>query len=67
MTRKKQCFKTIVMFFRNESNIFSVDQDINQKRTENGINACGTLLQIFSFHFRFILYHLIFIAFQQRK
>ena len=33
---------------RNESNIFSVDQSINQKRTENCSNARSALLQKFS-------------------
>ena len=63
---------------RNESNIFSVDRGINQKRTENCINARGALLQKFSVFFsvdtsiirkniRFISYHLIFIASQDSK
>ena len=63
---------------RNESNIFSVDGGINQKRTENCINACSALLQMFSVLFtvdtlinwkyiRLISYHLIFIAFQETK
>ena len=33
---------------RNESNIFSVDRGINQKRTENCINSRSALLQKFS-------------------
>ena len=33
---------------RNESNIFLVDRGINQKRTENCINARSALLQKFS-------------------
>ena len=63
---------------RNESNIFSVDRGINQKRTENCINARSALFQKFSAIFsvdtsinwkniRFISYHLIFISFQQRN
>ena len=36
---------------RNESNIFSADPGINQKRTENCINVLCTLLQKFSILF----------------
>ena len=35
-------------YLRNESNFFSVDRGINQKRTENCINARSALLQKFS-------------------
>ena len=55
---------------RNQSNNFSVDRGINQKRTENCINEHSALLQKFSVLFsidtsinlkniRFISYHLI--------
>ena len=67
---------SVVRYLRNESNIFSVDRGINQKRTENCINARSALLQKFSILFsvetsiirkniKFISYHLIFISFQQ--
>ena len=64
-------------FLRNECNIFSDDRGINQKRTENCINARSALMQKFSVLFsglfsvdtsinreniRFISYHLIFIS-----
>ena len=55
--------------------IFSVDRGINQKRTENCINARSALLLMFSIlspvdtsingkNIRFISYHLIFNAFR---
>ena len=63
---------------RNESNIFSVDRGINQKRAENCINARSALLQKFSVLFsvdisinrkniRFISYQLIFNGSQDSK
>ena len=56
---------------RNDSNIFPVDQGINQKRMENCVNAPSELLQKFSILFsvdtwinwkniRLISYHFIF-------
>ena len=44
----------ILMVLRNESNIFSVGPGINQKRTENCINARSVLLQTFSVLFQLI-------------
>ena len=71
-------YKIYNKYLRNESNIFSVDRGINQKRTENCINARSALLQKFSVLFsvdtsinrkniKFISYHLIFNSFQQRN
>ena len=69
----------LVNYLRNQSHIFFlVDRGINQKRMENCINTLSALLQKFSVLFsvdtsinrkniRLISYHLIFIAFQQRK